>query len=109
MEIILSLLACFLAVYGVFKLLCAITAFFLNEKCVKAEFMHDLIAINDNSENIESFVRAKEIKEEGRDLIILDYSENDETKRLLSIIENNFRFVKVMNEGEYIDYITNKL
>ncbi len=109
MEIIVSLLVCFLAVYGVFKLLCAIAAFFLNEKCIKAEFMHDLIAIDDNSENIENYIRAKEIKEDGRDLIILDHSTNEEMKKLLAIFENNFCFVKVMSESEYIDYITNKL
>ena len=106
MEIVISLIVCFLAVYGVFKLLCAISFLVLDEKNVRAEFIHELVAVNDDSENIEGYIRAKEAKEERRELIILDYSKKEETKMLLSILEKEFSFVRVMNNAEYIDYIS---
>ena len=104
MEIILSVLVCFLAVYGVFKLLYKVVYYYYDLNKVRPKFHHTVIALNDDCENIEAYVRAAVMREE-EDIIILDYSRMADTKKLLKIIDSEFYFVTVMTPEQYITYI----
>lgn len=105
MEIFLSIIICFLAVYGVFRLIYAITLFLLDSKKFEPKSSHRLIAVNDHSSNIEGYLRALAIREEGENIIILDHTKSDEMQQILQILEGEFGFITVMDNAQYIDYI----
>lgn len=107
METILSIIVCFFAVYGVFRLLYKCVYYYYDVKKLKTKLSHQLIVIDDNAENLEAYLRAANMKEE--EVVIIDISTKPETKKLLTLIESEFSNVRVMTSDEYYLYISNSI
>lgn len=105
MEIILSLIICFLAVYGLFKIIYGLAFALYKTDKTTAKYKNIVVGVDDNSQNIEGYIRAMSLKEEGTEIIIVDYSDKKDTKKFLKLIAGEFSFVTVTNPDEYAEYI----
>lgn len=105
MQTIIYVLICLLAIYGIYEIMYKIALFGLIKWDKSSFFMHKIVVINDNSiENIEEFIRDMKMIEEDK-LILIDKTENEESKRFLRLIEKDFSFVEVVSPKEYKKYI----
>lgn len=105
MQIIITAIISFLAVYGLFELLHKI---FIIETHVKSNvrFKHKIIAVDDNSVDVEADIRAAAEDEE--EVILLDYSKTSEMSDILSHIQNEFSYAEVMKEDDYLRFLNEK-
>ena len=93
MDIVMSIIICILAVYGVFRLIYGIALYVTGDKKFSSRMSHKLFLADDSSTNIEDYVRGFGIREEGESLIILDLSKSEEMKNLLQILDCQFGFL----------------
>ncbi len=105
MDTIMPVVICFLSLYGIFHLLYSIAGGLCKSAKIKSRYSHNVIAVDDFSENTEAYVRQLAMQEEEASLIIINYTESKECKQILDILEAEFDFVKVLTPNEYAEYI----
>lgn len=105
MDIFISIIICFLAVYGVFRLIYGIALFLSDGKKFKPKLRHEVVVVDDSSKDVEAYVRSIAMREEGQSLVIINRCQSEEMQQLLQIICGEFGFVAVMTDEEYTEYI----
>ncbi len=106
MEILMSILVCFFALYGVFQLFYNISLYLSSNTKIKTGHIHRLVIIDDKCEDVEAYVRfAGESIKDGELIILLNCSNRAEISNLIYTLENSFNYVKVMTHEEYYNYI----
>ena len=101
----MSVIMCFLSVYGVFRLLYSVVMHLSGNKKLAAGDIHKIIAANDESTALEGYLRTELMSDNTTDVIVVDLSTTDEMKKLLKAVESEFSFVTVMSRSEYLNYI----
>lgn len=110
MEIILWIIICFLSVYGFYELIYSIALSFAKRKKVNPNFMHYVVAFNQNEEDIEMFVRSKALTmEKEEELIVLLQDNNPDTIHILELLMNEYPFLSFMEIDDYNIYLNNLL
>ncbi len=105
MKIFLSVIICFLSVYGAFKAIYEITRLFVNKNNFKPKFSYRIIGIDDTTKDLDVYLRIQDLKEEKEGVILIDYAEDEEIKKICRLSEKDFDFVKSMTPAEYKEYI----
>lgn len=105
MDIAVSILICFLSVYGIFQLLYNFACSFGKSAKCKLKYSYRVIGVDDDTENLEGYIRNAAMKEEREPLIIVNYARDGETAQLGRILEGEFDIVRSMTSDEYMQYI----
>ncbi len=100
----MSFIVCFLSVYGMFYLLYNISLKVAKHSKVKAKYLHHVIAVDDNSDNIEAYIRTLSAQKE-EDVIIINLASDEEINHIISILQAEKSFLKVFSPEEYKNYI----
>lgn len=107
MELILSLILCFFAVYGIFQLLYDIACKTAKSDLTVPKQKHIAINANANPESLESYIRYLSFNENGTEIILL-YTDDAslETKKLIELLCAEFDEVNAFTADEYKNYIS---
>lgn len=105
MDIIISIVICFLSVYGIFQLLYNIACKMPKPPKTAKINSHRVVVADDNSNWIEGYVRVMAMQEEEERLFIINKSENAEMTEILDILSAEFSFVEPVSAEEYIKYM----
>ena len=108
MEVVLSVLICFLSVYGIFQLLYNVACYISKGGAVNPDDIHMVIPVTNKSCNIEAYIRYLAIKEENESVILLNMADDAEILNTIYILASEFDFVEIMSYDEYIDYVKKK-
>ena len=108
MEIVLSVLICFLSVYGIFQLLYNVACYISKGGAVNPDDIHMVIPVTNKSCNIEAYIRYLSIKEDVENVILLNMADDAEILNTIYILASEFDFVEIMSYDEYIDYVKKK-
>lgn len=105
MELFLSILVCFLTVYGAFQILYSISLKLSAPDKINIGHCHRAIIVKDE-EDLEAYIRGLETSLMSNEFVMLvDCMMSESMTILLSRLERVFDFVKVMTIDEYADYI----
>lgn len=109
MEILISVLICFLSVYGILQLLYNLAYHMTKSESNLQRRAHKIVVVTNDSLNLESYIRHLAIKEEDENVILLDRADDHEMIHLMYNLSNEFDFVSVMSFDEYMRFIENDL
>lgn len=106
MEVLLSILVCFLTVYGAFHILYNISLRLSAPDKIKLSHCHRTVIVKNEDDGLEEYIRAIEMTLTNNEFVILiDCLISESMSVLLAQLEREFNFVKVMTLDEYADYI----
>ncbi len=106
MELFLSILVCFLTVYGAFHILYNISLKLSAADRIRLSNCHRTVIVKGEEEDLEAYIRGLEATLTGNEFVILvDCLMSESMTMLLEQFERVFNFVKVMTIDEYTDYI----
>lgn len=109
MEVVMSVVLCFFAVYGFFQILYNIACKIAKSDLCIPEKKHILICVDKNTDKLEGYIRYISMQENMDKIILLcnpECKNNPESKKLIDIICSEFDEAEVMNITEYNDYIS---
>ena len=109
MEVIMSILICFLSVYGVFQLLYNLSCYVTKGGAIAPELTHKIIPVTNRSCNLEAYIRYLAIKEDDKNVILLNMADDAEILKTIYILSSEFDFVDVMSYDEYIGFVKKEL
>lgn len=105
LDTIMSVIICFLSVYGTFHLLYSLAQHLNKRISTEHLYFHTVIGADESTENIEEYVRKAALQNDIKSLAIINYSDDKDYKQLLDILQSEFEFVSVLTPDEYKDYI----
>ncbi len=105
MEIFTTIVICFLSVYGTFQLLYNISLK-LGKSKIQSEKLHTILVIDDTVD-AECYIRSVMLNRAEERLFVLNLCQNQDTFRILQVLEAEYPMLKITNKDEYIDYISN--
>lgn len=106
MDILISVFMFFFALYGVIQLLYNLALFFAKGKDMDFTAVHKVIFVDDNSYNLENYVRYYALNGDGENFILINKAYNDEIIKEAEILACEFNFVQVMEEDAYLKFIS---
>ena len=107
MEVVMSIILCFFAVYGVFQILYNIACKISKSELCFPQKMHRVIFADKNADKLEGYIRYLALREEKEKIIIIPAFDNDDAEgsRLIEILCAEFDNVDSMTLEEYAKYI----
>ena len=106
MDILMSIVMCFLAVYGVFQIIYNFALYLTRNNKTQPIFSHYILVADDNSTEIEAYIRSLALKMNKNDKVILITTcKSEEIKKILLLLERKYDFISLMEPEEYITYI----
>lgn len=110
MDIIISIIMCFLSVYGVFQIIYNFALYLTKNNKTTPMFSHYLAVADDTSTEIEAYVRSLALKMDKNDkVIIITNCESPEIIEMLLLLEGEYDFIVLMSPEEYINYIDSSI
>ena len=106
MDVLLSILVCFLTVYGAFQILYNISLRLSEPDKVKLGCCHRVVIVNNENDDIEAYVRSlKTTLLNDEYVILVDCFISESVSALLTKIDADFNYVNVMSFEEYTNYL----
>ena len=106
MDIVISIIMCFLSVYGVFQIIYNFALYLTKNNKTTPVFSHYLVIADDNSSEIEAYIRSLSLKMDKNDkVIVIPNCHNPEISEILILLEGEYDFITLMSVEEYISYI----
>ncbi len=102
---IITILICFFAAYGVFQLLYAFACYMTRGKGRIHKAVHRLVPVTDDTSDIEGYIRYLAIRDNSENVILLNMTDDIETIKLMRLLTAEFDFVYIMSVEEYLEYI----
>lgn len=110
MDIFISIIMCFLSVYGVFQIIYNFALYLTKNNKIMPVFSHYLAVANDNTTEIEAYVRSLALKIDKNDKVIIVVNcDSPEIKEILLLLEGEYDFIVLMSPEEYINYINSSV
>ena len=111
MELIISVIIWTLALYGLFEIIKNIIYIYTYTK-LNSKGMYLLLAIKNQEENIEFFLRNILFrmiygKEEIHNIIVVDLNSKDNTKKIVENLEKEYEQIKLINWKECRELLEN--
>ncbi len=112
MNLFVSAVICFFAVYGVIQLFFRFAAGMRPPGEIHVDNVYTVMAVRNQEETIEGMIRSaawKSVARQGgrtiNDIVVLDLGSEDETREILQKLEQEYDFVHVMSREDYIDAV----
>lgn len=112
MNIFVSAVICFFAVYGVMQLFLRFAAGLRPPGNIHTGDVYTVMAVRNQEESVEGMIRSavwKALARQGgrtiNDIVVLDLGSEDETRDILQRLEQEYDFVHVMSREDYIDAV----
>ena len=110
MDIVISIIMCFLSVYGVFQIIYNFALYLTKNNKTTPIFVHYLVVADDTSTEIEAYVRSLALKMDKNDrVIIVTACESPEIIEMLLLLEGEYDFITLMSPEEYMEYIDSSI
>ncbi len=110
MDIVISIIMCFLSVYGVFQIIYNFALYLTKNNKTTPAFSHYLAVADDSSTEMEAYVRSLALNIDKNDkVIIVADCESMEIKEMLLLLEGEYDFIVLMSPEEYISYIDSSI
>ena len=111
MEIVISIIIWTLALYGLFEIIKNIVYICTYTK-LNTKGIYLLVAVKNQEENIECFLRNVVFriiygKEEVENIIVVDLSSKDNTKKIVENLEKEYEQIKLLNWKECRELLEN--
>lgn len=98
----------FFGIYGFIHMVMHGIAAFRTERCTKNIIEHRIILVHNGAEHIEGLVRSMAHQELPEDIIAVNFGSTDDTPTILKYLEEEYSFLTVMTEYEYLEYLRNQ-
>ena len=104
-----------LALYGLFEIIRTIMIYFSTYKGKKSKGIYIIIAVRNEEENIEGFIRSMVFKilygkdESIKQIIVLDLNSEDKTQEILQKLSDDYECINYMNLEEVSKFYKNAL
>lgn len=106
MNILISTVICFLAVYGALQLLIKLMTASRDRNKSVVQQAHIVLSVKNQEDTIENMIRAIAWDPRSGEVVAIDLGSDDETPEILNRLEQEYSFLHCMNKEEYIDYIS---